>query len=185
MEALVAAMDEHITIPKRENEKDLLMSVDTTVNIAGRGVVATGSVEQGKVKVNDEVHLIGIRRKHTVTTVTGCEMFHKTLDHAEAGDNVGLLLRGVTKDQIKRGMCIAKPNAFDIRRNCTAEIYVLKQDEGGRTKPFVTGYRPQCFIRTADVAVDIKLPEGVAMAMPGDNLTVDMKLFYPLPILEG
>lgn len=129
--------------------------------------------------------MIGIKRKNTPTTITGIETFHKTLDTAEAGDNVGVLLRGVTKDQIKRGMCLAKPNAFESRRRCKGEIYVLKPDEGGRTKPFVTGYRPQCFIRTADVATDVELPEGVAMAMPGDNITIDMKLHYPLPIVEG
>lgn len=185
MEQLTAAMDEHIVIPTRENDKDLLMSIDSTVSIAGRGVVATGSVQQGSAKVNDEVHLIGIRRKHTVTTITGIETFHKQLDTAEAGDNVGMLLRGVTKDQLRRGMCLAKPNAFEVRRTCSGEIYVLKPDEGGRTKPFVSGYRPQCFIRTADVAVDVTLPDDVAMAMPGDNLTIDMKLHYPLPILEG
>jgi len=129
--------------------------------------------------------VIGIKRKHTVSTITGLETFHKTLDKAEAGDNVGILLRGITKDAIKRGMCIAKPNSFEVRRRCEAEIYMLKPDEGGRAKPFVTGYRPQCFIRTADVATDIKLPDDVAMAMPGDNITVGMKLHYPLPILEG
>ena len=107
------------------------------------------------------------------------------MEVAEAGDNVGVLLRGVTKDQIKRGMCLAKPNSMEVRRNCEGEIYVLKPDEGGRSKPFFSGYRPQCFIRTADVAVDIILPEEVQMGMPGDNLTVNMKLNYPLPILKG
>jgi len=185
MEKLVNAMDEHIVIPKREKEKDFLMSIDSTHNIAGRGIVATGSVSQGSAKINDEVHIIGINRKHTVSTITGIETFHKQLDTAEAGDNIGMLLRGVTKDNLRRGMCLAKPKAFEIRRNLTGEIYVLKPDEGGRSKPFVSGYRPQCFIRTADVAVDIKLPDEVAMAMPGDNLTIGMKLHYPLPILEG
>lgn len=185
MEKLVNAMDEHIILPKREKDKDLLLSIDASVNIAGRGLVATGSVIQGSAKVNDEVHVIGIKRKHTVSTITGLEMFHKSLDRAEAGDNVGVLLRGITKDAIRRGMCIAKPGAFEVRRNCTGEIYVLKPDEGGRSKPFVSGYRPQCFIRTADVAVDISLPEEVAMAMPGDNLSIGMKLHYPLPLVEG
>jgi len=185
MEKLVNAMDEHIVEPPRESEKDFLMSIDQSINIAGRGCVATGTVEQGRAKINDEVHLIGIRRKHTATTITGIETFHKTLDSADAGDNVGVLLRGVTKDQIKRGMCIAKPNSMAVRRNCEGEIYVLKPDEGGRSKPFFTGYRPQCFIRTADCAVDITLPESVAMGMPGDNVTINMKLNYPLPILKG
>jgi elongation factor Tu len=129
--------------------------------------------------------MIGIKRKHSVTTVTGIETFHKQMDTAQAGDNVGLLLRGITREQIKRGMCLAAPGSMDIRRNFEAEIYVLKADEGGRSKPFFTGYRPQCFIRTADCAVDVTLPENTEMAMPGDNLTVKMKLSYPLPILEG
>lgn len=129
--------------------------------------------------------MIGIKRKHTPTTVTGIETFHKQMDKAEAGDNVGVLLRGINKDQIKRGMCLAEPGSLDVRRNFEGEIYVLKADEGGRSKPFMTGYRPQAFIRTADCAVDCTLPDGVEMAMPGDNLTVKMKLNYPLPILEG
>ena len=129
--------------------------------------------------------MIGIKRKHTPTTITGIETFHKQLDSGEAGDNVGVLLRGVTKDQIKRGMCLAKPNSLEIRRNFESEIYVLKPEEGGRSKPFFTGYRPQCFIRTADTAVDITLPKDMQMAMPGDNVTVSMKLNYPLPIVKG
>ncbi len=142
MEKLVNAMDENIIEPERQSEKDFLMSIDSSLNIAGRGCVVTGTVEQGKAKINDEVHMIGIRRKHTPTTITGIETFHKTLDSAEAGDNVGVLLRGVTKDQIKRGMCLAKPNSMSVRRSCEGEIYVLKPDEGGRSKPFFTGYRP-------------------------------------------
>ena len=137
------------------------------------------------MKINDEVHLIGIKRKHTPTTVTGIETFHKQMDRAEAGDNVGVLLRGVTKDDLKRGMCLIAPKSMDVRRSFEGEIYVLKADEGGRSKPFFTGYRPQAFIRTADCAVDVTLPETVEMAMPGDNLTVKMKLNYPLPILVG
>ena len=129
--------------------------------------------------------MIGIRRKPTPSTVTGIETFHKQMDKAEAGDNVGVLLRGVLKEQIKRGMCLSAPSTLDIRRNFSAEIYVLKPDEGGRSKPFFSGYRPQCFIRTADTSADIQLPEDVEMAMPGDNLTVKLKLFYPLPVLVG
>ena len=185
MEKLVAAMDEHIIEPERLSDKDFLMSIDSSLNIAGRGCVVTGTVEQGKAKINDEVHMIGIRRKHTPATITGIETFHKQLDQAQAGDNVGVLLRGVTKDQIKRGMCLSKPNSLTVRRSCEGEIYVLKPDEGGRSKPFFSGYRPQCFIRTADVAVDIVLPKDTEMGMPGDNITVDMKLNYPLPILKG
>ena len=185
LEQLVAAMDTHIKEPPRESKKDFLMSIDTSLNIPGRGCVVTGTIEQGKAKINDEVHMIGIRRKPTPTTVTGIETFHKQLDYAEAGDNVGVLLRGVTKEQIKRGMCLAKPKSLEIRRNFESEIYILKPDEGGRTKPFFTGYRPQCFIRTADTAVDIKLPDDLAMAMPGDNITCQMKLFFPLPVVLG
>lgn len=159
IEKLVQAMDAEFVEPERLVDKDFLMSIDSSLNIAGRGVVVTGTVEQGKAKVNDEVHMIGIKRKHSATTITGIETFHKQLDTAEAGDNVGMLLRGVTKDQIKRGMCLAKPGSMSVRKSCEGEIYVLKPDEGGRSKPFFSGYRPQCFIRTADVAVDITLPE--------------------------
>ena len=185
IENLVNAMDEHFTVPERLVDKPFLMSIDQSINISGRGTVVTGTLEQGEVKLNQDVHMIGIKRKHTPTTVTGIETFHKQMDRAEAGDNVGVLLRGITKDQIKRGMCLAAPGYLDVRRNFEAEIYVLKSDEGGRSKPFFTGYRPQCFIRTADCAVDVSLPENVEMAMPGDNLTVNMKLSYPLPILAG
>ena len=185
MEELIAAMDSEIQEPKREKDKDFLMSIDTSINISGRGCVVTGTIEQGKTKINDDVHLIGIKRKHTPTTITGIESFHKQLDSGEAGDNVGVLLRGITKEQIRRGMCLTKPNSMDVRRNFESEIYILKPEEGGRTKPFFSGYRPQCFIRTADVSVDVNLPEGVQMAMPGDNITTQMKLYYPLPILTG
>jgi elongation factor Tu len=185
MEKLVAAMDNDFKLPERLVNKPFLMSIDQSINISGRGTVCTGTVEQGSVKINDEVHLIGIKRKHTPTTVTGIETFHKQMDKAEAGDNVGVLLRGVTKDDLKRGMCLIAPKSMDVRRNFEGEIYVLKADEGGRSKPFFTGYRPQAFIRTADCAVDVTLPENVEMAMPGDNLTVKMKLNYPLPILVG
>ena len=185
MEQLVQALDDNIIEPERLVKKDFLMSIDQSVNISGRGCVVTGTIEHGRAKINDDVHMIGIRRKPTPTTITGIETFHKQMETAEAGDNVGVLLRGITKDQIKRGMCLAKPNSMTVRRNFEGEIYVLKPDEGGRSKPFVTGYRPQCFIRTADVAVDVTLPEEMAMAMPGDNLTAKMKLNFPLPILDG
>lgn len=185
MEKLMNAMDEIFQEPERLTDKPFLMSIDQSINISGRGTVCTGTIEQGSLKINDEVHLIGIKRKHTSTTVTGIETFHKQMDSAQAGDNVGALLRGITKDQLKRGMCLAAPGSMQVRRNFEAEIYVLKPDEGGRSKPFFTGYRPQCFIRTADCAVDVTLPENVEMAMPGDNLTVGLKLNYPLPILVG
>jgi len=185
MEQLVEAMDATFKEPERLTDKPFLMSIDQSINISGRGTVCTGTIEQGALKVNDEVHLIGIKRKHTATTVTGIETFHKQMDKAQAGDNVGALLRGITKEQLKRGMCLAAPGSMEVRRNFEGEIYVLKPDEGGRSKPFFTGYRPQAFIRTADCAVDVTLAEGTEMAMPGDNLTVQMKLNYPLPILVG
>ncbi len=161
------------------------MTIDGSLNIPGRGVVATGTVEQGKCKINDEVHLVGIRRKHSPCTITGIETFHKQLPHAEAGDNVGVLLRGVTKEQIRRGQCLTKPNSVDVRRNCEGEIYVLKPEEGGRSKPFNSGYRPQAFIRTADIACDVTLPVDVQMALPGDNLNIKMKLNFPIPLHVG
>jgi elongation factor Tu len=161
------------------------MSVDQAINISGRGCVVTGTIEQGIAKINQDVHLIGIKRKPAPTTITGIETFNKSMDKAEAGDNVGVLLRGVLKEQVKRGMCLVEPKSMDVRRSFKGEIYVLKADEGGRTKPFFTGYRPQAFIRTADTAVDVTLPEGTEMAMPGDNLTVGMKLNYPLPVVIG
>lgn len=135
-------MDEHIKEPVRDVEKDFLMSIDASVNIAGRGIVATGTVEQGRVKMNEEVHMVGIKRKHTVTSISGIETFKKQMDQAEAGDNVGVLLRGITRDQVKKGMCLAKPNSIAVRRSCEGEIYVLKPEEGGRSKPFFSGYRP-------------------------------------------
>lgn len=185
IEKLVAAMDATIEEPTRESKKDFLMSIDTSLNIPGRGCVVTGTIEQGKCKLNDDVHMVGVKRKPTPTTITGIESFHKQLDSGEAGDNVGVLLRGVTKEQIKRGMCLVKPGSCEVRRNFEGEIYVLKPDEGGRSKPFFTGYRPQCFIRTADTAVDLTLPADMQMCMPGDNVTVHMKLNYPLPIVKG
>jgi elongation factor Tu len=136
-------------------EKDFLMSIDASLNVAGRGCVVTGTVEQGKIKINDEVHMVGVKRKTTPVVCTGIETFHKQLDRGEAGDNVGVLLRGLLKSDVKRGMCLIKPKSMQVRRSFEGEIYVLKPDEGGRAKPFFSGYRPQCFLRTADTAVDI------------------------------
>jgi len=184
MEKLVAALDTQFPLPDRLKDKEFLMSIDSSVNIAGRGTVVTGTVEQGKCKVGDEVHMIGIKRKPTPTTITGIETFKKTLDYGEAGDNVGVLLRGVTKEQVKRGMCLIKPGTLDVRRNFVGQLYILKPEEGGRNKPFLTGYRPQCFMRTADVAVDIVLPDKMEMALPGDSFECNMKLNYPLPLQE-
>jgi elongation factor Tu len=184
MDKLINALDTQFQLPERLKDKDFLMSIDSSVNIPGRGTVVTGTVEQGKCKVGDEVHMIGIKRKPTPTTITGIETFKKQLDYGEAGDNVGVLLRGVTKDHVKRGMCLIKPGTLDVRRNFVGQLYILKPEEGGRNKPFLTGYRPQCFMRTADVAVDISLPDKMQMAMPGDSFECHMKLNYPLPLQE-
>lgn len=184
MEQLINALDTKFEIPERDVDKDFLMSIDSSVNIPGRGCVVTGTVEQGKCKVGDDVHMIGIKRKPSPTIITGIETFHKQLDYGEAGDNVGVLVRGLTKEQVKRGMCLVKPNTCEVRRNFVAKLYILKADEGGRNKPFFTGYRPQAFLRTADVAVDVFLPEKMPMAMPGDSFECNMKLNYPLPIAE-
>ncbi len=178
-------MDENFEVPERDVDKDFLMSIDQSINIPGRGTVVTGTIEQGEVKNGDEVHMIGIKRKPTPTIITGIETFHKQLDSGVAGDNVGVLLRGILRDEVKRGMCIAKPGSIEIRRNFEGELYILKSEEGGRHKPFFSGYRPQCFIRTADSAVDITLDEEVEMAMPGDNLTAKMKLNFPVPLVQG
>ncbi len=185
LEQLVNEMDAYIPLPERPKDKSFTMSIDQALNIAGRGTVVTGTVEQGTIKPGEEVHLVGIKRKPISTTITSIEAFKKTLDNATAGDNCGLLLRGVTKDEIKRGMVIAKPNTLEVRRNFESELYVLKEDEGGRHKPFFTGYRPQCFIRTADVACDLSLPKDKQMAVPGDHFTATMKLTFPLPLLPG
>jgi elongation factor Tu len=184
IEKLIKALDEYIEVPTREKDKDFLMSIDSSVNIPGRGCVVTGTIEQGKCKVGDDVQMIGIRRRPSPTTITGIETFNKQLDFGESGDNVGVLLRGVTKEQVKRGMCLIKPGTLDVRRSFEAQLYILKPEEGGRSKPFFTGYRPQCFLRTADVAVDVTLPEKMQMALPGDNFNCHMKLNYPLPLQE-
>lgn len=178
-------MDETFIQPVRQVDKDFVMSVDTAVNISGRGCVVTGTIEQGRAKIGEDLHLIGIKRKAIPTTITGIESFHKQLDVAEAGDNVGMLVRGLLRDDIKRGMCLVKPGSLEIRRNFKAEIYVTKEEEGGRHKPFFSGYTPQCFLRTADTSTIVTLPEDKQMAMPGDNFTASMKLFFPLPIIKG
>lgn len=185
IEKLLKAMDDTFQVPERLTDKPFLMSIDQAINISGRGTVCTGTIEQGVAKMNKDVHMIGIKRRPTPATITGIETFNKSMESAEAGDNVGVLLRGILKEQIRRGMCLSEPGSIDVRRNVKGEIYVLKADEGGRSKPFFTGYRPQAFIRTADTAVDMTLPEGTEMAMPGDNLTVGMKLAYPLPVFVG
>jgi elongation factor Tu len=181
----VDAVDSYIPTPQRETEKPFLMSVEDIFTITGRGTVATGRVERGKVKVGEEVEIVGLRPQAKRTVVTGIEMFRKTLDEAVAGDNVGVLLRGVEKDEIERGMVLAKPGSIRPHTKFKAEVYVLTKEEGGRHTPFFTGYRPQFYFRTTDVTGDIKLPDGVEMVMPGDNIAMDVNLITPVALEEG
>lgn len=182
---LLDTMDTQIEIPVHDSKKPFLMAIDSTVTVPGRGCVATGTVEQGKIKVGDEVELVGYSRKFTKTVVTGIETFRKTLDHGEAGDNLGILARSVTKDDLSRGKVICKPGSLSVNRKFKATLYVLKEEEGGRTKPFTNGYRPQAYLRTADMAAEITLLNKKAMAMPGDNLEVEILLAFPIPVFQG
>jgi len=176
---LMEAVDEYIPQPKRDLEKPFLMSVEDVFSITGRGTVGTGRVERGTVKVGDAVERVGIRETRK-TVVTGVEMFRKTLDRAEAGDNVGLLLRGIDKDELERGMVIAAPGSITPHLQFKGEVYVLTKEEGGRHTPFFSGYRPQFYFRTTDVTGVVKLPEGVEMVMPGDNVTIEGELITPI-----
>jgi elongation factor Tu len=185
LEKLINALDQEIPEPVRDIDKPFLLAVDSSFNIPGRGCVATGSVETGKCKVGDEVEIVGYRRKTIITTITGIETFKKELDFAQSGDTVGLLLRGVDKDDIRRGQYIVKPGLCTLHRNFKSEIYVLTETEGGRASPFFSKYKPQMFIRTADFAVSLTLPEDIKMATPGDNLKVTMKTEFPMPIKVG
>jgi len=182
---LMNAVDEKIPIPKREIDKDFLMPVEDVFSITGRGTVATGRIEAGVVNTNDELSMIGMGAEAKKTTVTGVEMFRKILDRGEAGDNVGLLLRGVDKDEIKRGMVIAKTGSITPHTEFKAEVYILKKEEGGRHTPFHNKYRPQFFIRTTDVTGEIFLEEGREMVMPGDNVSISVKLISPVAINQG
>ncbi|MCB9831863.1 MAG: elongation factor Tu [Planctomycetes bacterium] len=176
---LMEAVDSYIPTPERDIDKPFLMPVEDVFSIEGRGTVATGRIERGKVNVNDKVELIGIRPTSD-TVVTGVEMFKKTLNEGQAGDNVGLLLRGIKKTDIERGQVIAKPGSITPHRKFTGELYVLSKDEGGRHTPFFDGYRPQFYFRTTDVTGTVKLPEGVEMVMPGDNVSVEVELITPI-----
>ena len=182
---LMDAVDEYIPIPPRDNEKPFLMPIEDIFSITGRGTVATGRVETGVIHTGDEVEIVGLGEEPKKTTVTGVEMFRKILDEGEAGDNVGLLLRGIDKKEIKRGQVLAKPGTIHPHQKFQAEIYVLKKDEGGRHTPFHNHYRPQFFIRTLDITGEIALPEGVEMVMPGDNVTITVDLIYPVALNEG
>lgn len=182
---LLETMDSEIKEPERDVDKPFLLSIDGMINIEGRGCVATGTVEQGRCKIGDEMEIVNYRRKPLKTTITGVEMFKKQLDYAQSGDNVGLLLRSVLTTDLKRGMMITKPNSCTVHRNCTAEVYLLTAEEGGRKNPFFSKYKPQMFLRTADFAVQATLPEGVKMATPGDNLKLTFKLEFPMSIKKG
>ncbi len=181
---LVKAMDEYIPEPQRELDKPFLMPIEDVFSIKGRGTVATGRIEQGKVNINEEVEIVGIR-KTTKTVVTGVEMFKKLLDEGQAGDNVGVLLRGIERDDIERGQVLAKPGSITPHTEFDCEVYVLKKDEGGRHTPFLKGYKPQFYFRTTDVTGEVELPEGTEMVMPGDNISVKVKLLAPIAMDEG
>jgi elongation factor Tu len=182
---LMDAVDAYVPIPKRENEKPFLMPVEDVFSITGRGTVATGRIETGVVLTGDELEMIGLAAEKRKTVCTGVEMFRKILDRGEAGDNVGLLLRGVDKKEIKRGMVLAKPGSITPHTKIKAEIYVLKKEEGGRHTPFHNKYRPQFYVRTLDITGEITLPEGTEMVMPGDNVTITVDLIYPVAINVG
>ena len=181
---LVKNMDEYIPEPKRELDKPFLMPIEDVFSIKGRGTVATGRIEQGKITVNEEVEIVGIKDT-TKTVVTGVEMFKKLLDEGQAGDNVGILLRGVERDDIERGQVLAKPGSVTPHTEFDAEIYVLKKDEGGRHTPFFKGYKPQFYFRTTDVTGEVQLPEGTEMVMPGDNISIKVKLLAPIAMEDG
>ncbi|MBM3421392.1 MAG: elongation factor Tu [Bacteroidetes bacterium] len=182
---LMDAVDEYIPIPPRENEKPFLLPVEDVFSITGRGTVATGRIETGVVNTADELEMIGLGASKRKTVCTGVEMFRKILDRGEAGDNVGLLLRGVDKKEIKRGMVLAKPGSITPHTKVKAEIYVLKKEEGGRHTPFHNKYRPQFYLRTLDITGEITLPDGVEMVMPGDNVSITVDLIYPVAINVG
>ena len=182
---LMDAVDEYIPIPTRDNEKPFLMPIEDIFSITGRGTVATGRIETGVIHVGDEVEIVGLGEEPKKTVITGVEMFRKLLDEGEAGDNVGLLLRGIDKKEIKRGQVLAKPGTIHPHEHFTAEIYVLKKDEGGRHTPFHNHYRPQFFLRTLDITGEIQLPDGVEVVMPGDNVTINVDLIYPVALNVG
>ncbi|MGN7304202.1 elongation factor Tu [Bacillus safensis] len=182
---LMDAVDEYIPTPERDTEKPFMMPVEDVFSITGRGTVATGRVERGQVKVGDEVEIIGLQEENGKTTVTGVEMFRKLLDYAEAGDNIGALLRGVSREDIQRGQVLAKPGTITPHSRFKAEVYVLSKEEGGRHTPFFANYRPQFYFRTTDVTGIVHLPEGTEMVMPGDNTEMEVELISTIAIEEG
>ncbi|WP_203341399.1 elongation factor Tu [Planococcus beijingensis] len=182
---LMNAVDEYIPTPPRDTDKPFMMPVEDVFSITGRGTVATGRVERGQIKIGDNVDIIGLTEEPKSTTVTGVEMFRKLLDYAEAGDNIGALLRGVSRDDVQRGQVLAKPGTITPHTEFTAEVYVLSKEEGGRHTPFFTNYRPQFYFRTTDVTGVCNLPEGVEMVMPGDNIEMIVSLISPIALEEG
>ncbi|GAB6118477.1 elongation factor Tu [Thermoanaerobacter brockii subsp. lactiethylicus] len=182
---LMDIVDEYIPTPERDIDKPFLMPVEDVFTITGRGTVATGRVERGKVKVGDEVEIIGLTTESRKTVVTGVEMFRKTMDEAQAGDNIGVLLRGVQRDEVERGQVLAKPGTIKPHTKFEAQVYVLTKEEGGRHTPFFNGYRPQFYFRTTDVTGVINLPDGVEMVMPGDHVTIKVELITPIAMEEG
>ena len=182
---LMDAVDSYIPEPKRATDQPFLMPVEDVFSISGRGTVATGRVERGTVKVSDTVEIVGLMDKPKSTVVTGVEMFHKLLDQAEAGDNIGALLRGIQRNEIERGQVLAKPGTIHPHTHCIGQVYVLTKEEGGRHTPFFNGYRPQFYFRTTDVTGNIKLPDGVEMVMPGDNIDMEITLITPIAMEQG
>ena len=185
MKELMDAVDSYIPTPDRPTDQPFLMPVEDVFSITGRGTVATGRVERGVVKVSDEVEIVGLKPEKTKTVITGVEMFRKLLDQAEAGDNIGVLLRGVQRNEIERGQVLAKPGTIHPHTKFKAEVYILTKEEGGRHTPFFNGYRPQFYFRTTDVTGVIELPAGTEMVMPGDNVTMDIELITPIAIEKG
>ena len=182
---LMDTVDEYIPTPERDTDKPFLLPVEDVFSITGRGTVASGRIDRGEVKVGDEVEIIGIKPEIQKAVVTGLEMFRKTLDYGEAGDNVGVLLRGITRDEIERGQVLAKPGSITPHTKFSAEVYVLTKEEGGRHTPFFNNYRPQFYFRTTDVTGNIALPEGTEMVMPGDNVTIDVELIHQIAVEKG
>ncbi|MEN3041184.1 MAG: elongation factor Tu [Bacteroidia bacterium] len=182
---LIETLDTYIPTPQRIIDKPFLMPVEDVVSITGRGTVVTGRIERGRIKLNEPVDIVGLREEKLTSVVTGIEMFRKLLEEGQAGDNVGLLLRGIDKDQVRRGMVVCAPNTVTPHKRFKAEVYILTKEEGGRHTPFTTNYRPQFFFRTADVTGTIKLPPDVPMVMPGDNVSIEVELIYPIAMEKG
>jgi len=179
------AVDSYIPLPERDKDKPFLMPIEDVFTITGRGTVVTGRVDRGTIKTGEEVEIVGFGDRSRKTVATGVEMFRKILDQAEAGDNIGVLLRGIDRDSVERGQVLAKPGSISPHTAFKAQVYVLKKEEGGRHTPFFQGYRPQFYLRTTDVTGTITLPEGVEMVMPGDDINMDIELITPVAIEQG